>query len=188
MKWEKNKMRRVYAVVVTYNRKQMLTECLNEILNQTVEVDKVVVVDNASTDHTREYLEERGYLDNPSVLYSAQEKNTGGAGGFYSGMKIARDAQPDWVWIMDDDVIPAEDCLEELLNARDHIKGEVSFLASQIRGINNEAMNVPKIDRRQATKYLDWYEYLDHGIVKIVKATFVSLLINIKAINKCGLP
>ena len=182
------KMNKVYAVIVTYNRKEMLTECLDAILNQTVAVDKIVVVDNASTDHTDDYLKERGYLDHPQVFYSRQEKNTGGAGGFYTGMKIAREAQPDWVWIMDDDVIPAPNCLEELLNANTHIKGEVSFLASQIRGLNNEAMNVPKIDRRQSTKYLDWYEYLDQGIVKIVKATFVSLLINIKAINKCGLP
>ena len=181
-------MVRVYAVVVTYNRKQMLTECLDAILNQTIAVEMVVVVDNASTDHTGEYLKEKGYLDNPAIQYALQEKNTGGAGGFYAGMKIAREAQPDWVWIMDDDVIPTENCLVELLNANDHIKGEVSFLASQIRGMNNEAMNVPKIDRKQATKYLDWYEYLDQGIVKIVKATFVSLLINIKAINKCGLP
>lgn len=182
------RMERVYAVVVTYNRKQMLTECLNAILNQSTPVEKVVVVDNASTDHTGEYLKEKGYLDNPAILYLLQEKNTGGAGGFYAGMKIAWEAQPDWVWIMDDDVVPVENCLEELLNAKDHIKGEVSFLASQIRGMNNEAMNVPKIDRKQATKYLDWYQYLDQGIVKIVKATFVSLLINIKAINKCGLP
>lgn len=181
-------MNRVYAIVVTYNRKQMLIECLDAILSQTVPVDKIVIVDNASTDCTGEFLKDNGYLDNPAIIYSLQETNSGGAGGFYAGMKIARDSQPDWVWIMDDDVVPVENCLEELLNAKDHIKGEVSFLASQIRGMNNEAMNVPKIDRKQATKYLDWYEYLDQGIVKIVKATFVSLLINIKAINKCGLP
>ena len=181
-------MNTIYAVVVTYNRKEMLTECLDAILAQTAKVDKIVVVDNASTDGTGEYLTQKGYRDNPEVLYSRQEKNTGGAGGFFAGMKIAREAQPDWVWIMDDDVIPAKDCLEQLIVANNHIQGDVSFLASQIRGMNNEAMNVPKIDRKQSTKYLDWYEYLDQGIVKIVKATFVSLLINIKAINKCGLP
>ena len=89
---------------------------------------------------------------------------------------------------MDDDVIPEKKCLAELLRAKDEIKENVSFLASAIRNMDGEAMNVPKLDRRQFTKYTDWYQYLDKGIVQIVKATFVSLLINGEAITKCGLP
>lgn len=181
-------MSKVQAVVVTYNRKEILTECIDAILKQTVSVDKLIIIDNNSTDGTREYLESKGYLDNKIILFKKLSKNTGGAGGFYAGMKVARKFQPDWVWIMDDDVIPTENCLEELLSARKHIDGRVSFLASSVRGLNGEAMNVPKLTRKQATSYTDWYRYLDEGIVQIVKATFVSLLINIEAINMCGLP
>lgn len=181
-------MDKVYAVVVTYNRKELLLECLEAILAQTAPVERLIIINNASTDGTEDLLREKGYLDNPVVLYAKLNKNTGGAGGFHEGMKLARETQPDWVWIMDDDTIPTGTCLEELLLARQRIQGNVSFLASQVRGMNNEAMNVPKIDRKQFTKYLDWYEYLDQGIVKIVKATFVSLLVSIKAVNQCGLP
>ena len=39
-------------------------------------------------------------------------------------MKKAREYQPDWVWIMDDDTVPTETCLEELLNASEQIKGK----------------------------------------------------------------
>lgn len=92
------------------------------------------------------------------------------------------------VWIMDDDTIPTENCLEELLNAKSEIKEKISFLASSVRGINGEAMNVPKISRDQFSAYTDWYQYLDKGIVQIVKATFVSLLINAEAVKQCGLP
>ena len=181
-------MRKVEAVVVTYNRKEMLAQCLDAILVQSVEVDKIIVIDNCSTDGTPEFLEEKEYLHNNKVLFKRLNSNTGGAGGFYEGMKIARAMNPDWVWIMDDDVIPDKNCLEELLKADEVTKEEVSFYASAIRNVEGIAMNVPKIFRNQFTKYTDWYQYLEYGMVQVVKATFVSLLINGKAIQKCGLP
>lgn len=181
-------MAKVEAVVVTYNRKIMLTECLEAILKQSVEVDKIIVIDNCSTDNTQEYLVENNFLSNGKICFKRLDTNTGGAGGFYEGMKMARSMKPDWVWIMDDDVIPNPDCLEELLKADEITKEEVSFYASAIRNQEGTAMNVPKIDRRQFTKYTDWYQYLDAGMVQITKATFVSLLINGRAIEKCGLP
>lgn len=181
-------MKRVHAVVVTYNRKVLLQECIEAILKQSVSVEKLILIDNNSTDGTPEFLRENGYMSNPVIEYIKLDKNIGGAGGFHEGMKKAREYQPDWVWIMDDDTVPTETCLEELLNASEQINGKVSFLASAVRGMNNEAMNVPKIARNQFSKYTDWYEYLDKSMAKIVKATFVSLLINIEAINQCGLP
>lgn len=180
----------VYAVIVTYNRKALLAECLDSVLNQTYKVSKTIIVNNNSTDGTVDFLKERGYLDNPSIELLNLPQNIGGAGGFYEGMKYARDNanQPDFIWIMDDDTIPTQNCLEELVIANDNIDEEVSFLASSVRGLNNEAMNVPKIARKQFSKYTDWYSHLDKGMAQIVKATFVSLLINIKAVKKCGLP
>lgn len=181
-------MERVDAVVVTYNRKALLQECVDAILAQSVSVERLILIDNNSTDGTESFLKEKGYLDNPVIEYVKLPENIGGAGGFHEGMKKAREHQPDWVWIMDDDTVPTPTCLEELLHARKAIKGKVSFLASAVRGMNHEAMNVPKLSRKQFSKYTDWYEYLDQGIAQIVKATFVSLLINIEAINQCGLP
>lgn len=182
------KMKKVEVVVVTYNRKETLVQCLEAILNQTFQIDKLILVDNNSTDGTDEHLRERGLMDNPKIEFYKLNENTGGAGGFYSGMKIAREKNPDWIWIMDDDVIPEKDCLEELINADSITKEEVSFFASSIRNMDGLAMNVPKINRQQFTKYTDWYQYLDFGMVQIVKATFVSLLVNGKAVEKCGLP
>jgi GT2 family glycosyltransferase len=45
-------------------------------------------------------------------------KNTGGAGGFYEGVKRAYEKGYDWLWLMDDDVEPRNDALEELLKFR----------------------------------------------------------------------
>lgn len=181
-------MLRVHAVVVTYNRKELLRECIDAILAQTILVEKLILIDNNSTDGTHEFLKEHHYFENEIIEYKKLPENIGGAGGFYEGMKLARNYSPDWIWIMDDDTIPTETCLEELLKAKKLIKGKISFLASAVRGMNGEAMNVPKLTRKQFSKYTDWYRYLNYGIVQIVKATFVSLLINTKATQKCGLP
>lgn len=182
---------KIEAVIVTYNRKEMLAKCLDAVLGQSLVPDKVIVVDNHSTDGTKAYLQQAGYLDRAEVTLLELSENSGGAGGFYEGMKVARADGADWIWIMDDDVIPKEACLEALVTAGGNVceAGEkVSFLASSVRGKNGEAMNVPKLNRKQFTKYTDWYRHLDEGMVEIVKATFVSLLINGQAVQKCGLP
>ncbi len=182
------KANRVQAVVVTYNRKEMLVECIEALLAQTFPLERLIILNNNSTDGTVDYLWERGYLDMPLIHLENMEKNLGGAGGFSEGMRIARDLGSDWIWIMDDDVIPEPDCLQALIDADARIEGKVSFLASAIRGTQGEVMNVPKLDRRQFNRYCDWYQYLDEGIVEIVKATFASLLICSDAVIQCGLP
>lgn len=181
-------MKRVCAVIVTYNRKKLLLECVNAVLNQTYLAYKIIVLDNNSTDGTEEWLKETGILNNECIVYKKLKENTGGAGGFYYGMKQAAEFNPDWIWIMDDDVVPTPSCLEELITASGIIKEPVSFLASSVRGMHGEPMNVPKILKESTNKYVDWYQYLADGLVQIRKATFVSLLINGKAVQQCGFP
>ena len=102
----------VAVVVVTYNRADLLARLLDGLAAQTWRPDEVVVVDNASTDHTRTVLEAR--TDLPlRVIWG--EENIGGAGGFHLGVRTAYDAGFDRVWLVDDDVVPAPDCLEVLM-------------------------------------------------------------------------
>jgi len=103
----------VAVVVVTYNRADLLVGMLAGLARQTRLPDAVLVVDNASTDHTAQALAEA-----PEVLpleVVRTEENLGGAGGFHLGVRRAFDAGWDRVWLMDDDVVPATDCLEVLM-------------------------------------------------------------------------
>ena len=180
-------MHNICTIVVTYNRKDLLQECLDAILEQTVPVKSVFVIDNASTDGTREILETK--YTGTNVVPVFMESNTGGAGGFYEGIKRGSTGDYDWIWLMDDDTIPTPDCLEKLLNAAEAVNKDVSFLASSVYGPNHEFMNVPEIDMHPSPNgYTCWYEKLDRGMIKISSATFVSLLIKKEAITKCGLP
>ncbi len=102
---------RVCAVVVTYNRKALLRECLRSLESQTRRPDAILVVDNCSTDGTDAMLaEEFGHL---SPL--RMRTNTGGAGGFHEGMKKAYEQGFEWIWVMDDDVEAVPGALASLL-------------------------------------------------------------------------
>lgn len=180
---------KIDAVVVTYNRKELLVECIEAILNQIYKVDKVFLIDNASTDGTYDELKNRGILDSKIIIYKRLEENIGGAGGFYEGIKEARKDNADWIWIMDDDTIPKEDCLKNFIDALSIINGKVSFLASAVYGIDNECMNTTEISEFKGKNGIfQWHEYIKDGIVGIDVATFVSILINGDATKKIGLP
>jgi len=102
----------VAVVVVTFNRADLLTRLLDGLAAQTRRPDAVIVVDNASTDHTRDVLEPRSDLP---LHVTWSEENLGGAGGFHLGVRAAYDGGWDRVWLVDDDVVPAPDCLERLM-------------------------------------------------------------------------
>lgn len=106
---------KVSAVVVTFNRKALLFECLDSLLKMD-DVDSIYLVDNASTDGTKADLESKGYLSNGKIRYKLLDSNTGGAGGFHHALKWAyEDSSSDWFWMMDDDVEPVQDALVHLL-------------------------------------------------------------------------
>jgi GT2 family glycosyltransferase len=103
---------RVAVVVVTYNRADLLERMLAGLGALDRRPDCVVVVNNASTDHTREVLDRS---TNPDLMAIHTTENIGGAGGFHLGLKTAYDKGYDAMWLMDDDVVPAPDCLTRLL-------------------------------------------------------------------------
>ena len=103
---------RVAVVVVTYNRADLLVRMLDGLAALTRPPDAVIVVNNASQDHTRRVLDERSDLPLQAIH---SDENLGGAGGFNRGVAEAYAQGFDRIWLMDDDVVPAPNCLEILL-------------------------------------------------------------------------
>ncbi|MEO5665873.1 MAG: glycosyltransferase, partial [Nocardioides sp.] len=102
----------IAVVIVTFNRADLLVRMLDGLAAQTHRPDAVIVIDNASTDHTRAVLDARTDLP---LHVTTTEHNLGGAGGFHVGMRAAYDAGWDRIWLMDDDVVPDPDCLAVLM-------------------------------------------------------------------------
>lgn len=117
----------ICAVIVTYNRKELLARCLKAVYDQTYSLPLTIIVDNASTDGTYDYLVKEGLISEQAaadflpidvstadqrVLYYRLESNGGGAGGFYAGLKLAHEmGKFDGYWLMDDDGYPSGECL-----------------------------------------------------------------------------
>lgn len=104
----------VAAVVVTFNRKDLLKQCLSSLVHQTLPLKVIHVVDNASTDGTLDELVREGWGGQRNIEILALSENTGGAGGFTAGLAHAI-KQSEWVWMMDDDASPHPNALEELM-------------------------------------------------------------------------
>lgn len=102
------------ALVVTYNRKQLLQRCLEALWHQTRRPDRIIVVDNASSDGTPDMLRSAGWLTRPGFEILVQPCNVGGAGGFAAGMAHAVQSGGDWLWLMDDDAVPHPQALQKL--------------------------------------------------------------------------
>lgn len=109
----------VTAVIVTFNRKDLLLNLLKSLMNQLEFIENVIIIDNASTDGTLQYLKDHHVFDNSKIKYQLQTKNEGGAGGFHAGVRAAFDAGAEWIWVMDDDIEWKNGALEYLLSFKE---------------------------------------------------------------------
>lgn len=107
---------KILAVVVTYNRLNLVKKTIESLNNQKHKLDGIIVVDNGCYDGTS------SWLDNQQNLIVIHQSNVGGSGGFFSGIKKAYELGANWIWCMDDDVFPTEDCLNRLLNVSSDTK------------------------------------------------------------------
>lgn len=177
---------KIAAVVVTFNRLELLKDAIRSLREQTRKPDEIIVVNNGSTDETL------GWLNLQNDLTIINQENSGSAGGQYTGIKSSYEKGHDWFWCMDDDVELKPDCLEELLNAISFLRSkniEPGYLSSKVVGFNNEIMNTPLINTTPGpTSYPVWNKFLEEGLVMLAAGTFVSVLINRIAVQKVGYP
>jgi GT2 family glycosyltransferase len=173
------------AVVVTYNRKELLRESLDAVLAQTRRPDHVVVVDNASTDGTPEMVE-REY---PGLEVVRLATNEGAAGGFHEALARGVELGFDWLWTLDDDTIPRPDALERLLAARDRLDGlpEPVMLYSRVLWTDGSVhpMNLPNIDGRDPQRFI---QGIANTLPPLRWGTFPSLLVRADAVRRHGPP
>lgn len=96
---------RVVCVVVTHRRPSTLGRCLDALSRQSRPPDHLVLVDSAADDESRDALSRCAI---PHTIL-ASRTDRGGAGGFAHGILTARALGADWVWLADDDGLPADD-------------------------------------------------------------------------------
>lgn len=101
-------------VIVTFNRIDKLKKALSCYEHQTCSFRNLILVDNCSTDGTKEYVDDWAKKDssfNKVIIHS--KDNVGGAGGFYLGQEKAMGLGADWVFVADDDAYAEPDMIEK---------------------------------------------------------------------------
>lgn len=185
--------RKVAAVVVTYNRLDKLKTVLSSLETQTQLPAQLIIVNNAATDGTADYLQE--YARSFSLADVVQldivtlEKNEGGAGGFSAGMRRAYELGADFTWIFDDDGYPEPSALEKLIEGYDSAVSElgpdVPFACSMVKYIDGtiSEMNNP-------IPTWDWGRLKAKGLdlIMVTRCSFVSVLIPRWVTENFGLP
>lgn len=181
---------KIMILVVTYNRLEKLKKALSAYINQSYLPYKILIVDNCSTDGTRKYLseweEKTGSIEKKVICL---ERNCGGSGGFYEGMKAAKKEDFDWLWISDDDAYPDIDVLQQIKNYIEEYPQYDVFCSSVITsdGIDcahrkvirdkNNIFGIPVEKDAYALKHFD-----------INIFSFVGTCISKRVLIQCGLP
>ncbi len=179
---------RIVAVVVTWNRRDLLRESLDAVAAQSLPPVRTVVVDNASDDGTADLLA----AEYAELEVLRLERNTGGAGGFAAGIERALTFEPDLVWLLDDDTVPTDTAAEALAAAwsgYQRVTGErVSVVASRVVWTDgrDHPMNTPR--PRPGASAAEVAAAREVGCVPVRSASFVSIVCDAEVIGERGLP
>ncbi|WP_127480784.1 glycosyltransferase family 2 protein [Nocardioides pantholopis] len=180
----------VAIVVVTYNRADLLERMLAGLSALEHVPDAVIVVDNATTDHTAQVLAE---ATTPNLQVIRTEENVGGAGGFHRGVRSAYDQGFDRIWLMDDDVVPAPDCLSVLMAAdedcltavREDLEGRLVEKAAVRFDLANPLALKPKTAMVE-TEYGERSRMPER--VEVENVAFEGFMVRRRVVERIGLP
>lgn len=171
----------IACIIVTYNRKNLLLNCLDAINSQTIKPRKIFVIDNASSDGTDECIHK--YESGIALDYIRLDKNIGGAGGFYTGIKTAfEESRYNYYWVMDDDGQPDAKCLENLLK-----HSEYDFIAPLVLDIENrDNVAFPYLKEKTLSEIQN--QYGKDGLIHNYANPFNGVLFSHRLVAKIGYP
>ncbi|WP_336659077.1 glycosyltransferase [Leucobacter sp. USHLN153] len=184
---------RVTAVLVAYNRRELLRESLAALAAQSRPVDRLIVVDNASDDGSVEVAAEMLESWGARARHVTLTENTGGAGGFATGIAAAViEDDTDWVWVMDDDTVPGPDALAGALALHERYRAtgrdDLAVMGSRVLWTDgaDHPMNTPKAKIRASAA--ERSRAASVGAMEIRSISFVSAFLRAARVRELGLP
>ena len=176
-------MNKVCAVVLSFNRSELLTKCVESVLNQEKIKCDVLIIDNGEDEEVGKI-----YADSSveRVRYIRPEKNCGCAGGFNLGIRTAIELGYKYIWTLDDDVIPYKNTLSELAEAGEELSGDWGILSS-VAYWNDGSLCKANIQKKGLFTFLNKNDY-DRDRIPVKMVSWASMLINSKAVYEVGLP
>ena len=177
---------KIGVVIVTYNRLELLKECICCVESQSVSFNKIFVINNASTDSTAEYL---SHIHNQDIEIISLDRNIGGAGGFYVGIETALNYSMDWILLIDDDAMLDKDFNKNIIN-NVNVNHEIlaysgTVITDNVIDLNHRRHLTKKNRYKERPSLIDVYkaEFFDYYL-----ASFCGLMISSTLIKRIGLP
>jgi len=123
---------KIAAVILTYNRRNLLLDCLKKVHDQEYPLESIIVVDNHSTDDTVPSVRKHF----PDVQLICNDKNYGAAIGKNTGLRAAVMRDIDYIYLLDDDVVIEQATISELVRValQDF---SIGMVGSKILNLNN---------------------------------------------------
>lgn len=199
-------MKKVCTIIVTYNRKQLLENLLEALAGSTYNINSIIIVDNKSTDGTACFLQERNIISGASegkvtknlwkgieINYFLNTYNAGGSGGFAKAFSLVLDYDVDFVWAMDDDVLPDKNCLSQMIECIDEkcsmvipnrSSGNFTDYAIQNYNLTNPFLFHINQCKRNMIRGAD----LREKYVRVEDMAFEGPLMTMNLIQKVGIP
>ncbi|TDO97196.1 glycosyltransferase [Marinomonas balearica] len=129
---------KIAAVIVTYNRLEKLKNTVACSLGEAL--DKIIIVDNASTDGTGEWLSQQA---DSRLVCLHLEQNIGGSGGFSKGFAKALELNVDWLVCYDDDAFPQNGAIAEFRHfSEKNIDSTLAGVAAAVYGPDGSIMEM----------------------------------------------
>lgn len=186
---------KIAIVIVTFNRIEKLKKALDKYHNQSVSFDDLIVVDNASSDGTGDFL--KHWLNIPDNNYQkhvvTMDSNRGGAGGFYSGEKYAMSLHADWICVADDDAYPDYDVISKFkIFVEAHKNENISAICSSVKLMNNQICfeHRRRIVFKYGFIYKEFFSKLkdyEDDFFSIDELSYVGAFLNANALQDKGL-
>ena len=154
---------KIYTIIVTFNamHRQWIDRCLRSLQTSTMPVT-IIVVDNQSTDGTREYVP----AHYPEVIWLPQAKNLGFGQANNLGIKYALEHDADYVLLLNQDAALASDAIEKMLTVSDgeslispvHLNGDGTRIDEMFRcslELSHNLMNDDLLIRHTLAPYYE---------------------------------
>lgn len=167
-----NNIKKVSVVILNWNRKEMLLDCLRSIKELDYPIYEIIVVDNASTDGSVQVVREN-FSD---VVLIENDKNYGAIGGKNIGLRRALQSEVEYIYMQDNDIVAAKDALAKLIEVAeadanvgmvgammyDHSKpdtilsagGTIDWTQNVSRGRGDNQKDVGQFDKIESVDYL----------------------------------
>ncbi|MGV8988574.1 MAG: glycosyltransferase [Cypionkella sp.] len=192
---------RLVALVVTYNRPAQLRLTIDRLLAE--DVDAILVVDNASTDGSTQFLSQ---ITDSRLHILTLTENCGGAGGFEQGLReVSHLFDPDWCVLMDDDARPEPGAMTRFLSGANAVERDgydalaagVFYPDGRICEMNRPSRN-PFWHMRSFLRtiigggrggfHVSDEDYATTTPVQIDATSFVGFFLSRKGLNRAGFP